>query len=331
LNKNLVLIINNESLLKSISGAFVEKDFTVFPFYHFEDVPDYLFSMENLFIWEIGEIDPRNLKWVDFLKEQKTIKFILIDFINDAFLMSLIHADTTPQELYEKSYKLRDLINMSEMVFDSDYSFVNLSSYLKLNSFIFSHEIKEGENYLEEAEIVITDFLKKNNLDTGIKDLDLFFLALGEVVENFIEYQLIRLNKTPSIIIEYGYDNEKIIISVRDDLGKANFLPLFKSFIRKTSVQKSIQEEKPVQNQSDQGEKNLSEENQPDEYNKEGVYIGAQGRGMSIIKQGVHRLISIVKKESEKELSKRTQFIFIVYLDKRELEDNSSVNMLVFF
>jgi len=325
LNKNLVLIINNESLLKSISGAFVEKDFTVFPFYHFEDVPDYLFSMENLFIWEIGEIDPRNLKWVDFLKEQKTIKFILIDFINDAFLMSLIHADTTPQELYEKSYKLRDLINMSEMVFDSDYSFVNLSSYLKLNSFIFSHEIKEGENYLEEAEIVITDFLKKNNLAAGIKDLDLFFLALGEVVENFIEYQLIRLNKTPSIIIEYGYDNEKIIISVRDDLGKANFLPLFKSFIRKTSVQKKIQEE------VSQNENKRNKDNIPDDYNKEGIYIGAQGRGMSIIKQGVHRLISIVKKESEKEISKRTQFIFIVYLDKRELEDNSSVNMLVFF
>ncbi|HCL55701.1 MAG TPA: hypothetical protein DHW82_01660 [Spirochaetia bacterium] len=325
MNKNLVLIINNESLLKSISGAFVEKDFTVFPFYHFEDVPDYLFSMENLFIWEIGEIDPRNLKWVDFLKEQKTIKFILIDFINDAFLMSLIHADTTPQELYEKSYKLRDLINMSEMVFDSDYSFVNLSSYLKLNSFIFSHEIKEGENYLEEAEIVITDFLKKNNLAAGIKDLDLFFLALGEVVENFIEYQLIRLNKTPSIIIEYGYDNEKIIISVRDDLGKANFLPLFKSFIRKTSVQKKIQEE------VSQNENKRNKDNIPDDYNKEGIYIGAQGRGMSIIKQGVHRLISIVKKESEKEISKRTQFIFIVYLDKRELEDNSSVNMLVFF
>lgn len=312
----MVLIINNPELLRGISGIYLKRDFTVFPFFTLEDVPDYLFSIENLFVWEVDEINPANLKWIEYLKEKKTIRFILIDFLNDPFLSHVLTNDYVPDDIYHKSYKIRDLISMSDMVFDEKLSFLNIGSYVSHTARIYARDLKQGENYLEMAERTIYQFLSEHQLENRVKDLDVFFLALGEVIENFVEYQLHKLKRNPSIVLEYGFDHEKIIISARDDLGKADFSALFKSFIRKTSLS-------PEEKQS------LTD------YNEKGVYVGSQGRGMSIIKKGVHRLISIVKRDPEEGFEdsedRRTQFIFMVYLDKKETEKNSSVNMIVFF
>lgn len=312
MSKNVVLIISQPDLLSVVTGIYNDRNFTVFPFLNFEDVPESLFRMENLFVLESKEITPTNLKWIEFLKEKKTIKFILIDFLNDRFLLSMVQNQFSSGEVYRKSYKVKDLIRMSEMVFDEDNPFIQVGSYLQDSSLIYAKEIKQGENYLEIGERAIYEFLIQNNLQDKIKDLDEFFLALGEVIENFVEYQMRFLKKTPDIILEYGLDEEKIIVSARDKLGAADFLPLFKSFIRRTSLAQGSNKKH-------------------DEYNDKGVYVGKQGRGMSIIKHSVHRLISIVKKESDFSFEKRTQFIFIVYIDKKIKEDNSSVNMLVFF
>lgn len=312
MSKNVVLIINEPDLLKSISGIYTEKGFSVFPFLLFEEVPHSLFKLENLFVLESMGINPGNLQWIDFLKEKKTIKFILIDFLNDSFLVKMMNSNPNPREIYRMSYKVKDLIRMSEMVFEGECPFIRVNSYLKDSSLIYAKEIKEGNNYLETAERAIYDFLVENNLYNKIKDLDEFFFALGEVVENFVEYQMRVLKKNPDIILEYGLDNEKLIVSARDRLGAADFVPLFNSFIRKTSTDKNQNESVP-------------------DYNDKGIYVGKQGRGMSIVKHSVHRLISIVKKEADRSFEKRTQFIFIVYIDKKIREDNSSVNMLVFF
>jgi hypothetical protein len=311
-----VIIINNPPLLTSLSALYTARDFTVFPFYKVEEVPEYLFSVENLFLWEIEEINPANLKWIEFLKEKKTIRFILIDFLRDVYLLNLFKKENYSQDILLKSFKIRDLIYMSCMLFDENYPFINLNSYLNPEGRIYAREIKKGNNYLETAQRIIYQFLMENHFDTQIKDIDLFLLALGEVVENFVEYQLHQLKKQPDVILEYGFDNEKVIVSARDKIGAADFSPLFNSFIRKSSVTK-----KDTQN----SELNLKD------YNQAGIYVGGRGRGMNIIKKSVHRLISIVKRDSESLFEKRTQFIFIVYLDKKETEGNSSVNMLVFF
>ena len=311
LSPSVVLIIPNEKLLKGISGIFVQKGFTVFPFAHFEKIPAALFSEGNLFVWEVENIKPDQLKWIDFLKDKNSIRFILIDFLADDFLVKLVQNEIDSNRIYRESYKVRDMLTMAEMLFDRKYPFVKPSSYVNRKGKIFARKINHANNYIEEAERLIYDFLIENQLEESIYDIDTFFLALGEVVENFVEHQLIHLNKTPQIIIEYGVDEEKIIISVRDELGEADFSSLFLSFVRKTSI---APPDHPIPG-----------------YNEKGIYVGSQGRGMTIIKKGVHRLISIVKRDSDSSIEKRTQFMFILYLDKQLTEENSSVNMLVFF
>ncbi|PKL15254.1 MAG: hypothetical protein CVV50_00710 [Spirochaetae bacterium HGW-Spirochaetae-6] len=309
--KKVVLVVNDTRLLEVTTGIFAGQSFTVFPFYHFEEIPVELFSPEQLFVWEVKDISAENLKWIDFLKKKESIRFIVMDLLSDQYVTHLIDDPKTYLELSKQSYKIRDLLHMAEMVFAEEYPFAALKSYLVEDSLLFSEEITQGENYLEEAERIIGDFLQKYDLEKKIRDKDIFFLALGEIIENFVEYQLIKLKKVPKITLEYGFDKERIVISARDKLGEADLGPLLKSFVRPLSMK---------------GDESGGE------YSKEGVYVGPRGRGMNIVKHGAHRLISIIKRESEAILDKRTQFIFIVYLDKKEeATDNASVNMIVCF
>ncbi len=303
------MVIDHEKLLEAISCIYAEQGFTVLPFYHFDEVPSFLFTLGNLFVWEVHEVNPTDVKWASFLKGKETLKFVLIDLLEDEYLMSIIKDIPTASELYEKSFKIRDLIHMSKMVFNKKNPFMNLDSYLKGKPHLFKESINDGSNYLEMAENTVKHFLKEYNLEVNINDVDLLFLALGEVIENFVGYQMNVMKKKPEIVLEYGFDDERIIISARDKLGEADLLPLFQSFIRKISI------DPPV--------------NHPD-YDENGLYVGNQGRGMNIIKKSVHRLISIVKRQADEFEDKRTQFIFIVYLDKEIVEENSSINMIVF-
>lgn len=310
LNKNIVLIIPNRELLDTIANIFFQRGFSVFPFLSLKEVSDSLFKEENLFIWESDEIHQDHLEWIQYLNQKPTVKFILIDFLNDNFLLKLIRRNSDLKVIFEKSYKIRDLIEMSQMLVDKTQPFTNISSYIRENGFSFSQKLGDCENYLELSESIIKKFLSENNLESSIEDIDIFLLALGEVVENFVEYQLIQKKKKPDIIFEYALDSERIIVSVRDELGEADFLSLFKSFIRKTSI---------------------TTKSELENYSEKGIYTGHRGRGMSIIKKGVDRLISIVKKQGDEYVQQRTQFIFILYLDKKRQEENSSINMLVFF
>lgn len=318
MSKNIVLIINNPDLLKGVSGLFLKRGFTVFPFFDLEVVPDSLFVIDNLFIWEASEINPENLQWIEFLKEKAIVRFILIDFLKDPVLSQILKSDFS-EDVFFQSYKIRDLFFMAEMVFDKEKAFLNLQSYLQANSHINTQNLSCCENYITQAEKTLSLYLEENQLLNRIKDVDIFFLALGEIIENFVEYQMRKLNKTPAIVLEYGFDKEKIIVSAKDNLGEADFSAMFKSFVRKTSFKK---------------DPSLPANHQLNDYNEKGVYVGSQGRGMSIIKKGVHRLITIVKRDiKEKPLpveEQRTQFIFIVYLDKIETEKASSINMLLF-
>jgi hypothetical protein len=311
IQKNVVLIIPDPKLLKGIGGIYHQQGFSVFPFENFENIPDSLFQENYLFVWDIEEVQPENQKWIEYLKVKKTVKFILIDFQKDSYINQLIDECFAPERIYDQSYKVRDLLHMSDMVFDPENPFLFPASYIDPGRKIYEKKFKNSSNYLVDAEKLINAFLKENHLEKHIHDLDVFFLALGEVVENFVEYQMIHLKRQPDITVEYGVDMEKIVISVRDELGEANFSSLFESFIRKTSIA--------------QKKAHLHEH-----YTPEGIFVGPRGRGMAIIKKGVHRLISIIKKSDDPAVNKRTQFIFILYIDKKKRENNSSVNMLVY-
>ncbi|HOJ49205.1 MAG TPA: hypothetical protein PKW55_00135 [Spirochaetota bacterium] len=297
--ENLLIVIPEQKLLNTITSVLIDEGLSVLPFLSFSVIPQSILEKIDIFIWDIEAIDIYSNEYINKIKNRDRIKFILTDFLNDDFISKIIEKNKE-KDFYKNSYKLRDLIFMINTLRDED-KLTKIDTYLNPPAKIFTKKLKESDNYIEEAQKILLEFLKTNNLDKNIDDIDIFMISVGELVENFVENHMIRKKIKPEIVIDYGFDNEKLIIGVRDFFGDAELAGLFSSFIRK--VKEKTNE------------------------NKLTVYSGPRGRGIMIMKKGFDRIISVVKRNSKEKL---TEFITIIYFNKLRENKNSSINMLVF-
>ena len=297
-----MLVIPHQKLLNSITNILLKNNFSVFPFISFSVIPPSLIDYVNIFVWDIESVDIYSEEYVDKVKAKNNIKFILTDFLNDKFIIDLAENNMIDENSYTGSYKLRDLINMVKSI-KNHQKLSKIENYLLKPSVIFSRKVKDCDNYIEEVQNIILDFLRDNDIEKYIKDIDVFMLGVGEIVENFVENHILRKKIEPNILIEYGFDSEKFIFCVKDFFGDAELSSLFSSFIRRAK-----------------------NKNQKNELNTD-VYFGPRGRGIMIMKKGFDRIITVVNRNSDK---KFTEFITVVYFNKVKEDINSSINMLVF-
>jgi DNA-binding NarL/FixJ family response regulator len=229
------------------------------------------------------------------------IKVLIIsNFSRDKYIEKLYKEGIS--KVLEKSYKVRDLIQMSLSAIKA-----KPGNIYGINHYMSGHEkaiikrdfnVKVSEldkfNIGERVYALIDAFVKENSLEEKIEDIDMLHYAIGELLDNSIEAQK-SISKTElDISIEYGIDAEKFAFSIHDNLGT----------LSSNNVVKGI---------------GMKIKDSTDDLYNENAYVGPRGRGYYIIQYAVHRLsIVVVSPESAEKygLEPCTDASFFIYFNK---------------
>lgn len=278
------------------------------------DISQILDIKYDLLVTEIEDCSEVTKRLTEINPEIKII--IFSNFSRDKYIED-IYINEGIRTVLQKSYKIKDLIKMSQIAINTDPLHIfTLDTFMDDEDeerIIRSLEFKINREKIETHNIGYTvfneieNFFNENNIKNKIEDIDMLHYAIGELIDNSIEAQLALNKKDIEINFKYGFDEEKFGFSIHDKLGTLSHNNVV------TGIGMKIYDENG---------------GSPPEHYYDNTYIGPRGRGYYIIQYSVHRLsVAILKPETAKKykILPCTEANLLVYFNKKRMEIDNQI------
>lgn len=221
----------------------------------------------------------RNLEVIQEIKKQNPwVRVVFFYNVSRDEFIEKMYAQSI-ETLLARSFKVNDLLSVAQKLSKTQLRLKTLGLDLHLST---NHKPIEQQEFTgktrrvaDDVIVYVNTFLNNHEIHLRIRDLEIFDIAVMEVLDNVFQAQDKSAIKPYRLQVSCGFDDDKFVLSVGANTGNVDKLAVMGSIQRK--MQFSIDEE----------------HNPQDEY-VEGKYFGSQGRGFYIIQKGVHRLSVVI-------------------------------------
>lgn len=301
-----LLIIDN----REKTGKILEEVFKVHGGYHVTRIKENDIYDQKPYDIVITEIK-RNITVIDAVKKVNPgVRIIFFYNVSRDKFIEEMYAESI-ETLLDRSFKVKDLLNVTRQVSATRVALNSMGLELYLDP---EHRLIETKEFTSASRQVGDDiilavnlFLRENDIHLKIHDLEIFDIAVMEILDNVFQAQDKSNIKPYHLQLNCGFDREKFVLSVGANTGNVNKDAVLSSIQRK--MQHSADDEQDI--------------NPDDEY-IDGKYFGSQGRGFYIIQKGVHRLsVVILDKEAAQKFNRSQPWFetsIVLYFEKNSSE-----------